>query len=96
MAKFIVSIGVLLSYAESRGDSGLPAPAYLDRIDFDYRHAALPNLPNCNFMGTYGKVGPAESFYARATKLPKSDNDQLWLPTAHGPNVIRMNTVKAD
>jgi len=31
-----------------------------------------------------------------ATKLQNPDNDQLWLPTAHGPNVIRMNTVKAD
>jgi hypothetical protein len=31
-----------------------------------------------------------------AAKLQNPDSDQLWLPVAHGPNVIRMNTVKAD
>jgi hypothetical protein len=31
-----------------------------------------------------------------ATTLQNPDNDQLWLQVAHAPNVIRMNTAKAD
>jgi hypothetical protein len=31
-----------------------------------------------------------------ASKLQNPDSDQLWLRVSHAPNVIRMNTVKAD
>jgi hypothetical protein len=31
-----------------------------------------------------------------ATKLQNPDSDQLWISADHGPNVVRMNTVKAD